>query len=266
MLKTAVIGSGGAGKNMLHSLSGSGIPLYLMNSTKDPEFRDIFSSRSEILASISSDPSVKRGLMETERAAYSVIEQYDVIFSVSGLGGFYGTAVPIMLTRLSKKVIPLFTIPFSIEGERRMRNSRKGMENIMSSCRWALVLENDKLLKIAPNATLEGAFRGMNLLISSVIIELTEAFHEPEEVLNALRGTVGAGLGSGYGMNRQEKALRDALSSPWLQVSGKTLLIMKGGGHEDFLWIRERLGDIGAEMTAEFHIEGGEKIELLILS
>ncbi len=266
MLNSAVIGSGGAGRNMLSQLLGSGIPLYLINSTKDSGFESIFSSKAEIRASVSTDPSIKRGLMQTERSAYEVLKSYDVVFSVSGLGGFYGTMSPIMLSRLSDNLIPVFTFPFSIEGGKRMDFAKKGMERILSNSRWALVLENDKLLELVPNATLQGAFRAMNLMISEVINGISRHFSDAHEVLYALSGKVGAGIGTGTGMNRQEKALRDALSSPWLEIGDRALLIMKGGSSDDFIWVRNSIEDMGAEVSAEMHIEGNEGIELIILS
>ncbi len=266
MLKSAVIGSGGAGRNMLSSLMGKGIPLYLMNSSKDPRFSQIFSLDREIIASISTDKSVKRQLMETERSALTVLSKYDVTFSVSGLGGFYGTAVPIMLSRLSKDIIPIFTLPFSIEGEKRRRTAEKGMKEILSSSVWAIALENDRLLKIAPNATLDGAFRAMNLLVSEIIVALTVAFDDSDSIKRALKGRVGAGIGTGEGMNRQEKALRDALSSPWLNMGKKAIIVVKGGRFEDFQWIKQEIEDMGSEISAESYIPGKERLELLIIS
>ena len=184
---------------------------------------------------------------------------------MSGLGGFYGTMSPIMLSRLSDNIIPVFTLPFSIEGVKRMDFAKKGMEHILSRSRWALVLENDRLLELAPNATLQGAFRAMNLMISEIIKGISRHFSDAHDVLFALSGKVGAGIGTGEGMNRQEKALNDALSSPWLEMGDRALLIMKGGTSDDFIWIRESIEDMGAEVSAYAHIEGKD-IELIIIS
>ncbi len=267
MLKAAVIGSGGAGRNILSSLAGSGLPLYLMNSTRDSRFESIFSSKTEISASIRTDPSIKRSMMETERSAYSIMKSYDIVFSVSGMGGFYGTAVPVMLVRLSKNVIPIFTMPFSIEGEKRRGRAERGLKAMESYSRWFIALENDKLLSIAPNATLDGAFRAMNLLISGIIGEIAGSFDDSSEILRAFEGRVGAGIGSGRGMNRQEKALREALGSPWLHVGGRALISVKGGNEDDFLWIKERLTEMGAEIVLASHRKiQDEKVEILILS
>ncbi len=265
MLKSAVIGSGGAGRNMLSLLSGSDIPLYLINSVNDPAYRNIFSNSTEIMASVSTDPQIKRSLMTTEKAALQVMNEHDLVFSLSGLGGFYGTMVPVMLSRLSGNLVPFVAIPFSMEGEGRKKQARYGLEKLLECAPWVLALENDRLLEIAPNATIQGAFRAINMVFADCIIQITENFEDAKEVIGALTGKVGIGIGEGEGMNRAEKALRDAFRSPWLNPEKRAILIMRGGSSDDFFWTISEMEEKGLEITLKRHWAGSGKIELLII-
>ncbi len=265
MLNSAVIGSGGAGRNVLSMLPDAGIPLYLINSVKDTRYRSIFARKSEIIAAVSTDPNVKRRRMQSEKAAIEVLEEHDVVFSVSGMGGFYGTAVPVMLSRLSGNLIPFVALPFSMEGEKRRKQAEKGLYMLKKSSPWILVLENDGIMKIAPNATVSGAFRAINRIFAECIIGLDRSFEDRYAVINALKGTVGAGIGEGEGMNRAEKALKDAFSSPWLKPEKRAILIMNGGSKDDFLWIKSEIEDAGIEASLENHIAQGDRIELLVI-
>lgn len=265
MLRSAVIGSGGAGRNVLSMLSEAEIPLYLINSVRDDRYRSIFSRESEIIASVSTNPDVKRSYMPTEKAAAEVLKEYDVVFSVSGMGGFYGTAVPVMLSRLSENLIPFVALPFSIEGEKRRKQAENGLKMLKKSAPWILSLENDGIMKIAPNATLQGAFRAINRVFVECILRLSQAFDGSYSLIKALEGRVGAGIGSGEGMNRAEKALKDAFSSPWLRPKKRAIVIMSGGNRDDFLWIKSEIENAGIEVTLENHHPGNGKIELLVI-
>jgi len=267
VLCSAVIGCGGAGANAIRLLKGRGIETYLMNDREDRTYRNIFSTREEMIASVSSSPDVRRSLLETEKSALRVLEHYDLVFSVSGLGGFYGTVGPVMLSSLSKRMIPMASLPFSLEGEARRTQAQKGMNRLIKSAPWAIVLENDGILKIAPNATMSGAFNAVTRMFSETVLWFSEFFvpEDTDDILRALKGKVGVGIGEGKGMESAEKAVREAYASPWLKASGRKILLMKGGNEDDLAVIEGIIEKKGGEPVISSHMEGGNSIELLII-
>ncbi len=267
MIDSAVIGAGGAGKNALSLLRSSGLPLYLMNETHDAAYHRIFSTKEDITAAISANPNVRRPLTETEKSALHVLSSHDIVFSLSGMGGFYGTLSPALLCSLSSNVIPMFSMPFSVEGAARRLQAEKGTRLVLSRAKWALVLENDRLLEMAPNATLAGAFHAVNRMFYETATRLSSAFppSSVEKLKKALDGKVGVGIGEGEGMNRAEKAVLDALSSPWISAKGKKIIIVKGGREDDFEIALETLEKKGGKPEMPVHLAGGDIIEVLII-
>ncbi len=267
MIDSAVIGAGGAGRNALSLLRSSGIPLYMMNEVQDSAYHRIFSTKEDIMAAISTDPNIKRPLTETEKSALHVLSSHDIVFSLSGMGGFYGTLSPALLCSLSSNVIPMFSMPFSVEGGARRLQAEKGAKLVLSRAKWAVVLENDRLLEMAPNATLAGAFHAVNRMFYETATRLSSVLSASsvEKLKKALRGKVGVGIGEGKGMNRGEKALLDALSSPWIDAEGNKIVLVEGGREDDFEIALETLEKKGGKPVISVHSGGGDIIEVLII-
>jgi cell division protein FtsZ len=267
VLRSAVIGCGGAGRNALRTMDPGKSALYLMNDSEDRAFRSVFSTKEEMMAAITSSPDVHRPLTETEKSALRVLEHHDLVFSVSGMGGFYGTVAPVLLSSLSSRMIPMVSMPFSMEGEARRIQAQKGLRRLMKTAPWVLVLDNDGILRIAPNATMSGAFGAVTRVFRETIYWMSE-FFVPEDVdgvLRALKGRVGVGLGEGSGMESAEKAFRDAYGSPWMSPEGRKILLMKGGNEDDLAVVESLIEKKGGEPVISSHMAGGNRIELLII-
>ncbi len=267
VLRSAVIGCGGAGANAVRRIDPLRSELYLMNEHRIQGYRMLFSTKDDMIAAVTSSPDVERPLTETEKSALHVLEHHDLVFSVSGLGGFYGTFGPVMLSTLSKRMIPMVSMPFSMEGEARRIQAQRGLNRLLKTAPWVMALENDGILKIAPNATMGGAFAAVTRVIKESISWMTE-FFTPEDVvdvLNALKGSVGVGLGEGSGMESAEKAVREAYASPWLRDTGRKILLMKGGNEDDLAVVESIIEKRGGEPVISSHMAGGNHIELIII-
>ena len=267
VLRSAVIGCGGAGANAVRRIAPGDAELYLMNDHQIQGYRMLFSTREDIRAAVTSSPDVKRPLTDTEKSALRVLEHYDLVFSVSGLGGFYGTFGPLMLSSLSRRMIPMVSMPFSMEGEARRIQAQKGLNRLLRTSPWVMALENDGILKIAPNATMSGAFAAVTRVIKESISWMSRFFmpEDVEDVLRALKGRVGVGIGEGSGMESAEKAVREAYASPWLKDSGRKIVLMKGGNENDLAVVESIIEKRGGEPVISSHMAGGNRIELIII-
>ncbi len=267
MLRSAVIGCGGAGANALRMMDPRRTSLYLMNDRAEKNLHMLFSRREEMMAALTSNPDVRRPLTETEKSALRVLEHHDLVFSVSGMGGFYGTVGPVILSSLSDRMIPMISLPFSMEGEARRIQAQRGLNRVIKSAPWVLALENDGILKIAPNATMSGAFGAVTRVFERTVSWMSEFFmpEDVDDVLRALTGRVGIGMGEGTGMESAEKAVREAYASPWLKGEGNKILLMKGGNEDDLAVVESLIEGKGGKPVISSHMAGGNEIELIII-
>jgi len=86
-----------------------------------------------------------------------------MIFITCGLGGGTGTGGSPGLAGISKKqgalTIAIVTLPFTIEGKKRLENAMNGLEKLEAIVDTLIVIPNDKLLELAPDLPLQTAFQ-----------------------------------------------------------------------------------------------------------
>ncbi len=183
-LKGAVVGIGGAGCSMINNLRRLGITEMKLIAVNT----DVASLRSikadyKFLAGESflggrSARTIENGRRAMEEVADRVITAIgdsELVFILSGLGGGAGTGGHIALLEYLKDrmkealTISFVTLPFSSEGEVRIRNAQLGLSEILDLSDVTLVAFNDVLRQKYPNLPLVRAYRIVDQRIADII-------------------------------------------------------------------------------------------------
>ena len=264
-----VIGCGGGGTNATNWLFKKGIQgAEIVAINTDKQHLDLTEADKKIL--IGRD--LTRGLgcggfPEKGREAAKeqlgelkeVLRGTDMVFISAGMGGGTGTGCAPVVAQLAKEekaiVIGAVTMPFEIE-RARIEKAEYGLQQLRDVCDTVIVIDNNRLVKIAGNLPIQQAFAVANELISTMIKGIVEIIAVPSLVnldyadVKAImsNGDVSViGIGESDSQNRVEEAVKRALSNPLLEVSydGATgALIHVAGGDDLTLDEVNRVGDM----------------------
>jgi len=166
--KVKVIGVGGAGGNSLSRMREIGIKggeLIAVNT----DAQDLLYANADQKILIGkeltqglgagSNPKVgEQAARESESEIKKKISGSDMIFITCGMGGGTGTGAAPFIAGLAKKqgalTIGVITLPFTIEGNKRIENAADGLDRMQSVVDTLIVIPNDKLLELAPELPL----------------------------------------------------------------------------------------------------------------
>lgn len=252
-----VVGTGGAGNNCitrLHDMGIQGAKTIAVNT----DLKHLSISRADEKLLIGRElthglgaggyPQLgRKAAEESERELRRTLEGCDMLYIVAGLGGGTGTGASPVIARIAKEtgaiVIGDVTMPFRIEGA-RIGKAEDGLYQLRQVCDTVIVLENEKLLKIAGDLPLQKAFGVADNLISTMIKGVTETISQPSLVnldfadVKAIMhsgGVATVGFGESDTAQRAEEAIVKALTNPLLEVDyrgGKGALIHITGGDD----------------------------------
>ena len=113
---------------------------------------------------------------ENQRDIEQVLEGCDMVFITAGMGGGTGTgAAPVVAAtakRLGVLTVAVVTTPFAVEGRKRMKTAKEGIQRLREAVDTLIIIPNERLLDVADADT-----------------PLVDAFAMADEVLyNAVRG------------------------------------------------------------------------------
>jgi len=250
-----VIGVGGAGSNMVSWLYKKGIKgaeIYACNT--DKQHLDITNADKKVL--IGKD--ITRGLgcggfpnkgAEAAQESLSDLKELvrgtDMAFVCAGMGGGTGTGAAPVIAQLVKDsgsiVIGTVTMPFNIE-RARIDKAEFGLQQLRQVSDTVIVIDNNRLVKIAGNLPVQQAFAVANELVSTMIRGIVETIAVPSLVnldyadVKAIMtngGVAAIGVGASDTTNKVEEAVRGALSNPLLDINYKgatgALIHIEGG-------------------------------------
>lgn len=118
------------------------------------------------------------------------IGKQDIVFLVTGLGGGTGTGAASVVAEIcNRKNIIVITIginPFSFETD-RVSVAREGLRAIRAVCPNTFTIENEKVLHLMPNATMNEAMLMVNESIIDFVSEATMSLSKifKEEICSA---------------------------------------------------------------------------------
>ncbi len=179
------------------------------------------------------DPEVARRAAEGKQALLEIkLSSANLIFIVAGLGGGTASALTPLVAELAAKtgalVVSFTTLPFAIEGSRRMAQAREAISALRATAATAIALPNDTLSQVAPAGS--GASGAMNIaddIITRGIRGLTGMLCAPGllefDFVSLKKALLGHGgktlfsLGEGSGPQALAQAYATLMSFPLLR-------------------------------------------------
>jgi len=239
--KVKVFGVGGGGGNTLSRMREIGIKGGEMIAV-NTDAQDLLYTNSDYKILIGkeltqglgagSNPRVgEESARESEQEIKKKIANTDLIFITCGLGGGTGTGAAPVIAELAKKagalVIGVVTLPFTMEGKKRIENAMYGLERLESSVDTLIVIPNDKLLELAPELPLHTAFKVADEILTNAVKGTTELitksglvnldFADVKAVM--LNGGVSLiGMGESDSSQRAIDAVEKAITNPLLDA------------------------------------------------
>ncbi|MFQ5648006.1 MAG: cell division protein FtsZ [Candidatus Aenigmatarchaeota archaeon] len=282
-----VMGAGGAGNNCITRLTDIGIKgAQTMAVNTDAKHLTISRANQKVLIGRETTRGLgaggypetgKRAAEESEKELKKAMEGCDMLYLVAGLGGGTGTGSAPVIAKLAKEmgaiVIGCTTMPFKIEGA-RMGRAEDGLYQLRQVCDTVIVIENDRLLKIAGDLPLQEAFAVADNLISTIIKGVTETISQPSLVnldyadVKAIMhsgGVASVGFGESDTKSRAEEAVMKAMTNPLLEVNyegGTGALIHVTGGPDLKLDEVNLIGEyVAKQLDPEAQVIWGSRID-----
>jgi len=200
-----------------------------------------------------------------------------MIFITCGLGGGTGTGAAPVVANLAKKqgalTIGVVTLPFTIEGRKRIENAMDGLERMESMVDTLIVIPNDKLLELAPDLPLHTAFKISDEILTNAVKGVTELvttsglvnldFADIKTIM--VNGGVSLiGMGESDTENRAMDAVEKAIQNPLLDVdiSNATgaLVNVVGGPNMSLDECKAVVETIGEKLSPEARLIWGAQI------
>ncbi len=196
----------------------------------------------------------ERALYETAPEVVHELSKSNIIFMVAGLGGGTGTGSIVGLADVLRKkfagnpmaplIVGVVTLPFEIETA-RMAAAKKGLNRLKAVCDTVVVIDNNRLVKVAGNLPFREALGVANTTVGKFIKGVTETITTASLInmdyadLKAIMtgaGLASIGIGEGTGDTRVEQAVDKALNGRLLDIEDVTkaqgLLIHVSGGED----------------------------------
>ena len=285
--KVKVFGVGGGGGNTISRMKEIGI--------KGGEFIAVNTDAQDLLYSnadykvligreltmglgAGSNPKIgEEAAHESEQDLKKKLAGCDMVFITCGLGGGTGTGAAPVIAELSKKqgalTIGVVTLPFTIEGRKRIENSEYGLERMESVVDTLIVIPNDKLLEIAPELPLQTAFKVADEILTNAVKGTTELvtksglvnldFADVKTVMSN-GGVSLMGMGESDSASRAQDAVDKAMTNPLLDVdvSNATgaLVNIVGGNDLSLDEAREIISTVGEKLSPDAKLIWGAQL------
>ena len=283
-VKIKVIGVGGAGCNAVNHMIDYGI--------EGVKFISANTDAQALLNSISNEkinlgkkklkglgaggiPDIgSKAALESEAEIRNLLEDIDMLFVISGMGGGTGTGAAPIICKIAKEmkilVIAVVTRPFNFEGRLRVTNANKGIENLKKNVDSMIIISNDKLLEIYGNNPLYDSFNNADETLRQAVQSITDLVVLPAKInldfadirtvfldkKNALFG-----IGIGIGKRKAIDATREAVLLEASIKGIKNAIVNFTGGTTTTLFdINDSIDYIKKEAGNEINVIFGLKI------
>ncbi|NCN87115.1 cell division protein FtsZ [archaeon] len=285
--KIKVIGIGGGGNNSLNRMGEIGIrggELIAMNTDAqdllytNADQKILLGKESTQGLGAGSNPAIgQEAAKESESEIKKKIAGADMIFITCGMGGGTGTGAAPVVASLAKKqgslTIGVVTMPFTIEGQKRIENAVMGLEKMEAITDTLIVIPNDKLLELAPELPLHTAFKISDEILTNAVKGITELvtttglvnldFADVRAVMSN-GGVSLIGMGESDTEKRAVDSVTKAITNPLLDVdiSGAkgALVNIIGGADMTLDECKEIIGTIGDKLSPDAKMIWGAKI------
>ncbi|MBU1252751.1 MAG: cell division protein FtsZ [Nanoarchaeota archaeon] len=285
--KIKVVGVGGGGGNSLSRMREIGIKggeLIAVNT----DAQDLLYSNADQKILIGreltrglgagSNPKIgEESARESESEIKKKLAGSDMVFITCGLGGGTGTGAAPFIAGVAKKqgalTIGVVTIPFTIEGRKRIENAVIGLEKMEAVVDTLIVIPNDKLLELAPELPLHTAFKIADEILTNAVKGITELvttsglvnldFADIQAVMTN-GGVSLIGMGESDSNNRAIEAVEKAIGNPLLDVdisnASGSLVNIIGGPDMSLDECRSIIETVGNKLSPEAKLIWGAQI------
>ncbi|MEK6741741.1 MAG: cell division protein FtsZ, partial [Nanoarchaeota archaeon] len=285
--KIKVVGVGGGGGNSLSRMKEIGIKggeLIAANTDaqdllySDADQKILLGREITQGLGAGSNPKVgEEAAKESESEIKKKLAGSDMIFITCGLGGGTGTGAAPVIAALAKKqgalTIGVVTLPFTIEGKKRIENAMNGLERMESVVDTLIVIPNDKLLELAPDLPLHTAFKIADEILTNAVKGITELvtttglvnldFADVRAVMSN-GGVSLIGMGESDSTNRAFEAVEKAIQNPLLDVdiSNATgaLVNIVGGSDMSLDECKTVIEEVGNKLSPDAKLIWGAQI------
>ncbi|MCR4284490.1 MAG: cell division protein FtsZ [archaeon] len=282
-----VIGIGGGGGNTVSRMREIGIKggeIIAINT----DAQDLLYSNADVKILIGreiskglgagSNPKIgAEAAREQQQEIKKRLSNSDLVFITCGLGGGTGTGAAPIVAEIAKKqgalVIGVVTLPFTVEGAKRIENAMEGLERLEGIVDTLIVIPNDKLLDIAPDLPLPTAFKLSDEILTNAVKGITELvtssglvnldFADVRAVM-ANGGVSLIGVGESDSSDRAMEAVDKAINNPLLDVDIKNaqgaLVNVIGGPDLSLDEYKKIIQRVGEQLSPEAKLISGAQI------
>jgi cell division protein FtsZ len=290
--KIRVVGVGGGGSNSVERMTEIGIhgaETFAVNTDAQDLLNTVADKKILIGKELTrglgsgSDPSVgEAAAKESMDDLKETFRSSDLLFVTCGMGGGTGTGAAPVVAEIGKSMkaltIAVVTLPFTVEGRKRMENAMEGLAKLRKQADTVIVIPNDKILEIAPDLPVNAAFKVADEVLTNAVKGITEMVTKPGLInldfadLRTILDHGGAamiGLGESHSEEvsdaRALEAVENALTSPLLDVDiseANRALVNVIGGQDMTLREAEIIVEtVSAKIHPNAHIIWGAMID-----
>lgn len=286
--RVKVLGCGGGGGNSVSRMKEIGIKgceiIALNTDAQDLLYANVdykILIGRELTAGLGAGSNPKIGeeaARESEQEIKKRLANSDLVFLTCGLGGGTGTGAISVAAEIAKKqgalVIGIVTLPFTVEGQKRIENAQYGLERLQSIADTLIIIPNDKLLELAPDLPIQTAFKVADEILTNSVKGIAELitssglvnldFADVKAVMsNGGVSLIGIGE-SDSAQNRALEAVERAIHNPLLDVNiedAKGALVNVIGGPDMSLdEYKKVMEQINNKVSPDAKIISGAKI------
>jgi len=243
-----VVGVGGGGGNAVSRMISAGLQgvefisvnsdLQALRSNRAPVKIQIGAKLTKGLGAGANPEVGRQSAVEDTEKICDALENADMVFITAGLGGGTGTgAAPVVASIASQLggdggavlTVAVVTLPFSLEGKRRMSQALEGLNQLKECVDSVIVIPNDRLLQtVARNTPVSEAFRVADDVLRQAVQGISDIITVPGQInldfadVRAVMKGMGAavmGTGIGEGESRALEAAQRAVANPLLEDS-----------------------------------------------
>lgn len=238
--KIKVIGVGGGGGNAVNRMIEAGIQnvefivantdLQALNDSDAPIKIQLGSRLTRGLGA-GADPTIGReAAIEDTEKIMDVLEDSDMVFVTTGLGGGTGTGAAPVIAALAIEMgaltVAVVTKPFGVEGKKRMSQAEEGLAELRGCVDTIITIPNSRLKEVEERITIKQAFQRADDVLLQAVQGISDLITVPgiinldfADVKSVMKGMGVAlmGVGHGKGEGAAISAMKSAIDSKLLE-------------------------------------------------
>lgn len=242
--KIKVVGVGGGGGNAISSMISeggiAGVEFIAVNTDTQALLHNKATIKIQIgenftkgLGSGGDPDTGKQAAEESRERLKEELNGADMIFITAGEGGGTGTGASPIIAEIAKETgaltVAVVTKPFEFEGSKRKLTAEEGTQKLKEKVDTMIVVPNQRILQVVDKKTpILEAFKKIDEVLHQGVKGIAELITTPGLInvdfadvrtVMSNAGTALMGMGVGSGERRAMAAIKQAISSPLLDIS-----------------------------------------------